>query len=65
MLSFYKSIQDIYEDDIELAEVPSMLLFSNKNRNKNDTTDDLHSSKVNAGRFNKAELEQQDKFRYQ
>ena len=51
--TFHRTIQEIYEDEIEVADVPSMLLFSNKIRQQNNHGTELPDPKVNASKFNK------------
>ena len=50
--SFHRTIQNIHEDEIEVADVPSMLLFSNKIRQQNTQGTDIPDPKINASKFN-------------
>ena len=56
LLTFPRSIREIYEEDIELEDIPTVLLFSNKISQRLPSTNNLHDPKINASRFNKKEL---------
>ena len=57
LLTFPRSIREIYEEDIELEDIPTLLLFSNKISQRLPSTNNLHDPKINASRFNRKELD--------
>ena len=56
LLTFPRSIIEMYEEDIRLEDIPTVLLFSNKISQRLPSTHPLPDPKINASRFNRKEL---------
>lgn len=58
LLTFHRSIQTIYEDELEIVDIPNIFLFPNKSRSTMEYY--ILVAKINAGRVNRDELKHED-----